>query len=75
MAKSSHFVCQSCGAVSSKWSGRCDNCGEWNSIIEEAAGILKHRRRKERTLRKLEAMETRLLRATRGCATERIEES
>ena len=36
MAKSaSSFVCQSCGAVSSKWAGRCDNCGEWNSIIEE----------------------------------------
>jgi len=38
MAKaSSQFVCQSCGAVSSKWSGRCDNCGEWNTISEEAA--------------------------------------
>ena len=36
MAKSStSFVCQSCGSASSKWSGRCDNCGEWNSIVEE----------------------------------------
>lgn len=36
MAKSvSNFVCQSCGAVSTKWAGRCDNCGEWNSIVEE----------------------------------------
>lgn len=36
MAKSaSSFVCQSCGAASSKWAGRCDSCGEWNSIIEE----------------------------------------
>ncbi len=36
MAKStSSFVCQSCGSASSKWAGRCDNCGEWNSIIEE----------------------------------------
>ena len=32
---SSHFVCQSCGAVHPKWSGRCDACGEWNTIIEE----------------------------------------
>src|SRR5690606_5266192 len=31
-------------------------------FIEEAAGILKHRRRKEKTLRKLEAMETNLTR-------------
>lgn len=36
MVKSaSSFVCQSCGAASSKWAGRCDSCGEWNSIIEE----------------------------------------
>src|SRR5262245_28673774 len=38
MAKAtSQFVCQSCGAVSSRWAGRCDNCGEWNTIIEETA--------------------------------------
>ncbi|MDA7424106.1 DNA repair protein RadA [Thalassococcus lentus] len=29
------FVCQSCGAAFSKWSGRCDGCGEWNTIAEE----------------------------------------
>ena len=29
------FVCQSCGAVTPKWSGRCDACGEWNTIAEE----------------------------------------
>ncbi|WP_306253196.1 DNA repair protein RadA [Parvularcula sp. IMCC14364] len=26
------YVCQSCGMVYSKWAGRCDSCGEWNSI-------------------------------------------
>ena len=31
------FVCQSCGAVTTKWSGRCESCGEWNTIAEEAA--------------------------------------
>jgi len=35
----SNFVCQSCGAVHAKWSGRCDNCGAWNSIVEEAAAV------------------------------------
>ena len=36
MAKSaSNFVCQSCGSTASKWAGRCDNCGEWNTIVEE----------------------------------------
>ncbi len=36
MAKSrSQFVCQACGAVSSRWQGRCDACGDWNTIVEE----------------------------------------
>lgn len=29
------FVCQSCGAGSPKWLGRCPECGEWNSYVEE----------------------------------------
>jgi len=37
MSKSSPvFSCTACGAVHRKWSGRCDACGAWNSIIEEA---------------------------------------
>ncbi len=31
------FVCQSCGGIQPKWSGRCDACGAWNSFVEEAA--------------------------------------
>ena len=30
------FVCQTCGAVTTRWSGKCAACGEWNSILEEA---------------------------------------
>ncbi|GGC26423.1 DNA repair protein RadA [Siccirubricoccus deserti] len=38
MAKErNRFVCQSCGAVHPKWQGRCDACGEWNTLQEEAA--------------------------------------
>jgi DNA repair protein RadA/Sms len=29
------FICQSCGAQSPKWQGRCNDCGEWNSFQEE----------------------------------------
>ncbi|MEQ8267786.1 MAG: DNA repair protein RadA [Parvibaculum sp.] len=37
MAKASrNFVCQSCGAAYPRWSGRCEACGEWNTIVEEA---------------------------------------
>ncbi len=36
----SSFVCQACGAVHSKWAGRCDACGAWNSISEEASSAV-----------------------------------
>jgi len=29
------FVCQSCGHQSRKWLGKCPECGEWNSLVEE----------------------------------------
>ncbi|MFO1242909.1 MAG: DNA repair protein RadA [Rickettsiales bacterium] len=29
------YVCQSCGSVHHRWEGRCDACGEWNTIVEE----------------------------------------
>ena len=30
------FTCTACGTVHRKWAGKCDACGAWNSIIEEA---------------------------------------
>jgi DNA repair protein RadA/Sms len=35
------FICQNCGAVSSRWQGKCDECGEWNTLVEEttAGGV------------------------------------
>lgn len=37
MAKSSStFTCSACGASSTKWSGRCEGCGDWNTISEDA---------------------------------------
>ena len=32
------FVCSSCGGRQIRWSGRCDACGEWNTLVEEMAG-------------------------------------
>ena len=29
------FFCQNCGAQSAKWAGKCNSCGEWNTIVEE----------------------------------------
>ena len=30
------YVCQSCGSVSTRWQGQCADCGEWNTLVEEA---------------------------------------
>ena len=39
MAKGrSKFVCQECGAIYNKWTGKCESCGNWNSISEETTG-------------------------------------
>src|ERR1700684_1916900 len=36
MAKSSlSFVCQNCGAAYNRWQGKCESCGEWNTLVEE----------------------------------------
>ncbi|AEI37532.1 DNA repair protein RadA [Zymomonas mobilis] len=29
------YICQSCGAVATKWQGQCVDCGAWNSLVEE----------------------------------------
>src|SRR5215475_4938868 len=29
------FVCQNCGAAFSRWQGKCEACGEWNTLSEE----------------------------------------
>jgi DNA repair protein RadA/Sms len=33
------FVCQECGAQAPKWTGRCADCGAWNSLVEERPAI------------------------------------
>src|SRR6201985_2856528 len=36
MAKNSlSFVCQNCGAAYNRWRGKCESCGEWNTLAEE----------------------------------------
>lgn len=36
MAKNkTQFICQACGAVYPKWTGKCENCGEWNTLVEQ----------------------------------------
>ena len=34
------YVCQACGSVASKWAGQCDDCLEWNTLVEDAGGVV-----------------------------------
>lgn len=46
--QATRFVCSNCGATTSAWTGRCPQCGEWNTLQEEvqlvttATGAVKH---------------------------------
>ncbi|OJF94487.1 DNA repair protein RadA [Pararhizobium antarcticum] len=36
MAKArTNFICQNCGSVHARWVGKCEGCGQWNTIVEE----------------------------------------
>ncbi|CAN7561928.1 DNA repair protein RadA [Pararhizobium sp. LjRoot238] len=36
MAKArTQFICQNCGTVHPRWVGKCEGCGQWNTIVEE----------------------------------------
>ena len=39
MKNRSLFVCQQCGASYAKWMGQCTNCGNWNSLVEQAVEV------------------------------------
>jgi len=34
------YVCQACGSVSPRWQGQCDDCAEWNSLVEDSGGVV-----------------------------------
>ena len=36
MKSNKQYICQSCGTVYMKWTGKCEQCNEWNSLIEES---------------------------------------
>src|SRR6266851_1097098 len=50
------FVCQNCGAAYSRWQGKCDACGEWNTIAEESSASPQSRMPRKGRLFALEAL-------------------
>jgi DNA repair protein RadA/Sms len=71
-----HYICQACGAVAAKWSGRCEACDSWNTMVEEPVaaatvpGGLKPGRAKGRaiTLSRLDGAAEEVPRWTTGIA-------
>ena len=47
-ARAQNFVCQNCGAAFSRWAGKCEACGEWNTLVEEGAESSRRSSRKGR---------------------------
>ena len=67
------FVCQNCGATSSRWAGKCASCNEWNTITEETdagpapgSGITKATRGRVVTLESLSGSTAEAPRFTTG---------
>lgn len=34
------YVCQACGSVASQWAGQCVDCGDWNTLVEDAGAVV-----------------------------------
>ena len=54
MAKNTQYLCQQCGAVSTKWTGKCEACSAWNSIVEEQISIRPSHAKSARTANQIE---------------------
>ena len=54
MAKNTQYLCQQCGAVSPKWTGKCEACSAWNSIVEEKISIRPSHAKLARTANRIE---------------------
>jgi len=63
MARKSVFICQGCGFESPKWQGKCPDCGNWNSFMEEEVNSLRNiiktnKKKKKNTPIRLSEIET-----------------
>ena len=34
------YVCQQCGSVAAQWAGQCVDCGDWNTLVEDAGAVV-----------------------------------
>lgn len=50
MAIKTIYVCSTCGAQASKWSGKCLQCNSWNSLVEDAVDSKTHKEVQAKTI-------------------------
>lgn len=65
------YRCTDCGAEHAKWAGRCDACGEWNTLVEEVVSRPSGGRAKARATNRAAAIGTLALRDVRGSESPR----
>ena len=34
------YVCQQCGSVTAQWAGQCGDCGDWNTLVQDAGAVV-----------------------------------
>jgi DNA repair protein RadA/Sms len=56
LKKETAFVCQNCGHATGKWLGKCPECGEWNSLVEEKSQPIRRAGRNGFKLRDVSAV-------------------
>jgi DNA repair protein RadA/Sms len=65
------FRCTDCGAEHAKWAGRCDTCGEWNTLVEELTGRREERGGRTRSKTGAPVVDTPKLRDVAGAESPR----
>jgi DNA repair protein RadA/Sms len=65
------YRCSECGAERSKWGGRCDACGEWNTLTEEPVAVVAPHTKRSAAGRRGVAREARALRDVTAAETAR----
>jgi len=65
------YRCTECGAEHAKWAGKCDTCGEWNTLVEELTGRREEGGARRRSRNKAPVVQTPKLRDVAGSESPR----
>ena len=70
------FICQSCGSVYTRWIGKCEQCNQWNTLLEndnsKPSGILSRSSGRKINFEKLEKPKTTVKKITKSIKEKNI---